>query len=434
MGLAIRHTSRRQRLTGIRQRWQKVVLLAACVGLITALVVSGFEFVVINLLLPRVFDLPLTALVLCPALGLLLNFAILRYLPPGRSTPATSDAYIATFHDPQRRLQLRRLLPRVLGGAVTLGLGGAMGLEGPSLYSGAVIGSTLQRRFKSLFASDERNLLLVAGAAAGVAAIFKAPATGVIFSLEVPFRTDVARRALVPALVAAAVSYITFVSISGTEPLFAANGSPAFDLRDIGGAVLIGLLAGGLARAFAFMLQVAKSLPRRINPVLAVLIAGTVLAALALLTNHLFDSPLSVGPGYRAVQWAMDPRRAVGAVTTLFVLRAIATAATVGGGGTGGLFIPLVIQGTLLGRVVGNVIGVQSSSLFPMIGLAAFLGAGYRTPLAGIVFVAEASGRAAFVVPALIAAAVAELVIGAASVSPYQRSDRDAPLPGSMQQ
>jgi CIC family chloride channel protein len=68
-------------------------------------------------------------------------------------------------------------------------MGGAMGFEGPSIYIGSTIGSTLQRRFTAWFSREDAKLLLVAGAAAGVSAIFKAPATGAVFALEVPIKT-----------------------------------------------------------------------------------------------------------------------------------------------------------------------------------------------------------------------------------------------------
>jgi chloride channel protein, CIC family len=111
-------------------------------------------------------------------------------------------------------------------------------------------------------------------------------------------------------------------------------------------------------------------------------------------------------------------------VVAMFFLRALATTATVAGGGAGGLFIPLVIQGVLVGRAVGGLFGAPDSSLFPVIGIAAFLGAGYRVPLAAVMFVAETTGRPGFVVPGLIAAAVAQLAMGRSSVSPYQRAAR----------
>lgn len=112
----------------------------------------------------------------------------------------------------------------------------------------------------------------------------------------------------------------------------------------------------------------------------------------------------------------------------VFVLRALATGAILGGGGVGGLFIPLVVQGALLGRAVGGAFGIPETTLFPMLGIAAFLGAGYRVPLAAVVFVAEATGRPGFIVPGLIASAASQLVVGTSSVSTFQRASRTGHL------
>jgi hypothetical protein len=135
---------------------------------------------------------------------------------------------------------------------------------------------------------------------------------------------------------------------------------------------------------------------------------------------------LTFGAGYDNLEWAFDPRRAVVLVLLLFVLRAAATVLTVGGGGVGGLFIPLVVEGALLGRAVSGLFRTASSgsNFFPLIGVAAFLGAGYRVPLAGVMFAAEATGRPGFIVPGLIASVIAQLFMGRASASPYQMATR----------
>jgi CBS domain-containing protein len=170
----------------------------------------------------------------------------------------------------------------------------------------------------------------------------------------------------------------------------------------------------------------AKSVAATVHPLVRAGVAGVILAAVALIAKIAFGSPLTLGAGYNNLTWAFDPKRTVALVLLLFGLRAVATIATVGGGGAGGLFIPLVIEGALLGRTVSGLFrtAASGSHFFPLVGISAFLGAGYRVPLAGVVFAAEASGRPGFIVPGLIAAMVAQLFMGHASASPYQVAAR----------
>ena len=124
------------------------------------------------------------------------------------------------------------------------------------------------------------------------------------------------------------------------------------------------------------------------------------------------------------IAWLASDTRAWWAVALLLALRTAATSATVGGGGAGGLFVPLVVGGALVGRLCGGGLAEPTQTLFPVIGVAAFLGAGYRTPLAAVMFVAESTGRPGFIVPGLIATVVSQLMMGSSSVSAYQSSDR----------
>jgi CBS domain-containing protein len=184
------------------------------------------------------------------------------------------------------------------------------------------------------------------------------------------------------------------------------------------------LAAGILARGFIWVIRRAKHVSQRGHPVVRTLVAGALLGATVILGHLVADETLALGPGYRALRWALAPQRTVLAIAALGTLRVVGTAAVVGGGGVGGLFIPLVIQGALVGRMVGAVFDSGNVTLFPVIGMAAFLGAGYRVPLAAVVFVAEFTGRPGFVVPGLIGAVVAQLVMGRASISPYQVAGR----------
>lgn len=391
---------RRGQLVALGRRGRQVLLLAGATGAVTGLAVAGFDWLTRDVLFAHVHRQPEAVQVLAPLVGLLLAAVLLRWV--GRThSPATADEYIRTFHQPGGRLDLRQLPGKLLASIATLGAGGALGYEGPSIYLGAGIGSALQARFSRYFSREDAKVLLVAGAAAGVSAIFKAPATGLVFALEVPYQEDFARRMLLPAGIAAATSYIVFAGFYGTEPLFAVSGSPPFSFRDLAGALLLGVLCGVGARVFTRTLVRAKQLQARTSPWVRAVAAGGALAALGLASFALFGSALALGPGYDNLPWAFDPHRALVLVAALLVLRALAVVATVAGGGAGGLFIPLVMEGALTGRIVGGLFrtSASGSNYFPLIGVCAFLGAGYRVPLAAVMFVAEASGRPGFIVP-----------------------------------
>lgn len=411
--------SRRAVVAAFETRSRQVLLFAALTGALTGLGVALFETVVVELILDQLLDLPLWAIVFMPTIGLAIAGLSLHALGP--ATPGTTDAYLQAFHDPAQGLTPRTVPARMIAAIGTLGFGGAMGLEGPSLYLGASIGATIQSRFHRFFRSVDHRVLMVAGAAAGVAAIFKAPATGAVFALEVPYQDDFARKMLLPALVAAATGYLAFVSIHGTAALIPSRGSPPLSAADLIGSIVLGVAAGLLARVFAASLRRAKLMTARARTRVRVIAAGAVLALIAWIGDLLAHEPVTIGVGYETIAWALEPRRAIWLLLAILVLRCLATATAVAGGGVGGLFIPLVVTGALLGRAAGALLPGLDDHLAVIVGVAAVLGAGYRVPLAAVVFVAEATGRPGFIVPALLAAVAADLMMGRVSVTEYQR-------------
>jgi chloride channel protein, CIC family len=409
------------RFRDFARRSHEVVVLAAITGVVTGFGVALFDRIVVDGLLDRMFELPPAVLAFMPLCGLALTWLSLRYVAR-TDDPAMADLYLRAFHDPDQPIKLRKVPGRMLAAVMTPGFGGAMGLEGGSLVLGASIGSFLQQRFPRFTAGSSRRVLMVAGAAAGVAAIFKTPATGAIFALEVPYQEDLARRMLLPALVSSATSYLAFAVVNGTAPIFPVHGAPTLTFEDLAGAVLLGVAAGIAARGFAWLLIAAKHLIPRFPAWTRILGAGLTMAALFGVTYALTDKPIAIGVGYNTITWAAQADRALWLLLVVLVVRCLATAATVAGGGVGGLFIPLVVAGALLGRAAGVAVGDPHITLFVVIGVAAFLGAGYRVPLASVMFVAEATGRPGFIVPGLLAAVAASLVMGRASVTTYQRA------------
>lgn len=423
--------ARRAELRTLGANSNQLFVMAAITGALTGVVVAGFDRVVVDVVFERVLDLPLWLLAWMPGLGLFVALAARRLIGGGVS-PATADEYLASFHDERHGLGVRAWIGRLVAAVATLGFGGPMGLEGPSLYSGATIGAQIQGRLRRPFRNADRRVLMVAGAAAGVAAIFKAPATGAVFALEVPYRGDLARRMLLPALVAAATGYLTFAAINGTGVLFPIEGTPGFGFRDLLGAVVVGLLAGFGARAYAWLLRRAKRLAAGSHPVLVAFGAALAIAGLFAIGRMLTGESFVLGTGYAVIEWVAVPGRSAWLILGVLVLRTLATSATLAGGGVGGLFVPLVVSGALAGGLVGGIAARGDLDLFIVIGVAAFLGAGYRVPLAAVMFVAETTGRPSFVVPGLLAAVAAELVMGRSSVSAYQ-VDPQATVAGGLE-
>ncbi|MDE0927219.1 MAG: chloride channel protein [Acidimicrobiales bacterium] len=422
-----------------------VLALAMLTGLLVAFIIAGFETLTDTILLAEVERWPLWQIMIAPGLGLLAAGLILRYL--GRnSSSGTSDEFIRAFHERNPRLPFRDLPAKLLAGVVTIGMGGALGLEGPSIYAGATVGLSVRDRFSNWLRREDVRVLLTAGAAAGVAAVFKAPATGVLFALEAPYRDDVNRRALLPSLLAAATSYVTYINLIGHDAAVPFLDDPHFRLgadssqmwftaddlnamfsgvgtSDMLGALIIGVGAGLGGRSMAWLVRWAKTQSKSIDFLPRVLAGGVVLALLALWSDLMFDAPLSIGPGQAAMAWVVRPDNGLGLIALLFGIRLAATIVTLSAGGVGGLFIPLAVQGVILGQFTGQILGADRPGLYPTLGLAAFLGAGYKAPIAAVMFVAESTGGS-FVVPALIAAAVSQVVAGKSSVADHQHSTR----------
>ncbi|MGN6695501.1 MAG: chloride channel protein [Aquihabitans sp.] len=400
------------------RRSREVVVLAALVGAGTGLGVVVFERLVVTGLLDRVLAGPVWLVPFLPLAGLLVTAAILQL--GGGISPSTSDEYIANVHDPED-LALRPIPWRLAAAVASLGSGLPGGLEGPSIYLGAGLGTGVQGWFRRRFGPTAGKTLMVAGAAAGVAAIFKAPATGAVFALEVPYRDDLARHQLVPALVGAASGYLAFAAVNGTQPLLEVAGRAPFDVRDLLGAVALGIATGLLMRAYAAALRRAKGFRARTSPWLAALVGGTAVAAAAIAGRTATGEWVGLTPGYDVITWAADPGRGLALLALVLGIRLAGTVASVAGGGAIGLFVPLVVAGALIGQFTGNAIGASNPTLFVVIGVAAALGSGYRVPLAAVVFVAEATGRPDFLVPGLFAAVAADLIMGTSSVTPYQQ-------------
>lgn len=403
----------------IPEQWVRMIGGSTLVGLVTGLAILGVKVVVEEADKELLKAEPWVVSVALMA-GALATVLIVRYLA-GRS-PSTTDRYIEQFHDQPDGIEVSHAPGRLVAATTTGAAGVPMGLEGPAVYAGSAA-ATAVRRWVRPFTTVEMHALLVAGAAAGVATVFKAPLTGAIFALEAPYRNTFQRSSVVPALIGSTVGYLTLIVVKGTDPVF-----PIDDLDiTVGyvfGALVLGVICGACARAFAHLVHRAESSATREPAIVRGLVTGAVLVGIFLLGRALTDENVAITAGFNATEWALDPDNSIPLLLAVLAVRVVATAVSVGGGMVGGLFVPLLAMGGIVGAIVADVGSVEETGLYVLVGGAAFLGAGYGTPLAALAFVAESTGLPGFLIPGVVAVAAGQLVMSNRTVSPAQTERR----------
>ncbi|MGB7213354.1 MAG: chloride channel protein [Gemmatimonadales bacterium] len=404
------------------------LVIAPIIGVTTGLVVTGVAVLVLKELWPAVFGYYMRhhwALIPGIVLGFVATGLIMQFLTPDPDEHSTEEI-IQSYHVHQGDIDTRSFFFKLLAAVTTVGFGGSAALEGPSIYGGGAIGSWIWVKMKWFkLEPRDRRIMLISGAAAGMAAVFRAPLTGVIFALEMPYRDDLAHEALLPSLIAAVVSYFTLAFFLGTAPLFDFSSPTSFTGQDLFWCALLGLVIGAIAMAFAITFRRARdfvvqwAVPHWMKLAVGGLLTGVCGLVFLLLYK---DALVPIGPNYEAVGLILDARHAPMELIAFGLLKLGATIATLATGGVSAMFVPLFLTGGAFGTAFGQL-AVHSSSLelYAAVGMASFIAAGYKTPLAAVAFVAEATGGHAFIIPALIGSAVAYAVSGDASVSGAQR-------------
>jgi len=407
----------------------KWLIIAPIIGVTTGLVVAGIAEVILRRLWPAVLGYYLNhhwAIVPGITAGAVLAGLVMQYFTKDPNEHSTEEV-IRSYHEHEGAIDTREYIPKTIGAMGTVGFGGSSALEGPAIYSGAAMGSWLwrrMRRFGNLQPRD-RRIMLICGAAAGMSAIFRAPLTGIVFALEMPYKDDLAHEALVPSLIASVVSYMTLGSLLNAQPIFNFASTVTFRRADLYWCALLGLIIGLTSLAFVVTFRrlrgvvVKNKLPHWVK----MGIGGVLTGICGLIFLHFYPGKLvPIGANYEAVPEILNIPHTTMELVSFAVLKMAATLATLGSGGVSAMFVPLFLTGGSIGVAFAQAV-VHSSAieLYAAVGMASFISAAYKTPLAAVVFVAEATGGHAFIVPALIGAAVAYAVSGDASTSADQR-------------
>src|ERR1700685_4643435 len=295
-------------LTAVYSRdLQKWVLVAPLIGVTTGLAITGIAALLLGKLWTWVLNFYLAhhwAIVPGLVVGFALTGRIMQYLTPDPDEHSTEEV-IRSYHEHEGNIDMKPFAPKLLAAITTVGFGGSAALEGPSIYGGAAIGSwlwTKLRRFR--LSNRDRRIMLICGAAAGMSAVFRAPLTGIVFALGMPYRDDLAHEALVPSLIVSVSPFVTLTSFLGAAPLFNFASSGSFTRHDVYWSALLGLIVGLVAMVFVITFRRARrffvkwNLPHWVK----LAIGGLLTGFCGLLFLNIYPGDLvPIGPNYEAV-------------------------------------------------------------------------------------------------------------------------------------
>lgn len=410
-----------------RPSWAVLLIVPMVIGAIGGALVGVVVMVIEDWLLgDLVLGLPGLWFAL-PAVGVFVLTRLALVKVAKATTPGTAELYPTYYHEADRRYPIRQAPGRLLSGATTVGLGGSQGLESQSVLIGDSIGMGIRRLFGRrvpfLATPEGRRLVLVCGAAAGIATVFSSPTLGAAYGIEMPFRNRLDGRRLVPSMLAAASSWMTAHLIHASRGLFSYQ-PHEIKIKEMLGVLLVALLCGFGARAFIYGLKRTKGFKNGSRPWLRAVLAGLVLAGAAAAAFAVTGAPITAGPGYVASDWALPangPSPALMLIVAALGFRVFTVLLTVAGGGGGGVFTSMATNGLLIGVGVGMVLGLDNLTLLAMCGATTFLAAGYRLPLAGAGLLAESSGGALPCALGVLSIGIAMVIVGNRSASFAQR-------------
>jgi CIC family chloride channel protein len=181
-------------------------------------------------------------------------------------------------------------------------------------------------------------------------------------------------------------------------------------------------LVGLVARLVIMLIRLGERLSDRghwlIRGSLAGLTLGVVFAVGYALTD---EKEAVITSGFSTFEWTLEADHALWLLAAVLLLRAVGTSTAIAGGGVGGLFVPLLATGAILGRMYADFGDPEEVALYAVIGGAAMLGTGYAAPVTGVIFVAEITGQPDVIVPGILAMTAAVVTVGHRSVSPAQQ-------------
>jgi len=364
-------------------------------------------------------------LLVLPAFGGLLSGMLVFFLAPEAEGHGT-DAVIRAYHHKRAEIRLRVPFVKTIASAITIGSGGSGGREGPIAQIGAGVGSALGKLLK--LSVREKRMLVAAGMAAGIGAIFHAPLAGGLFAAEVLYRSsEMEYEVIVPSFVSSIIAYAIFTQQFGVSALFITPDYTFHGLAELGPYLVLALVVAAGAYVYAKFFYGVRNfftrlkIPFFLKPALGGLAVGVVG----------FFLPDAIGTGYGVLQKALSGSE-IGwkFLIAVALFKIVTTSFSIGSGGSGGVFGPAVV----IGGALGGATVVLAQRIFPgipldtgafaIVGMAGFFSACANTPISTIIMVSEMTGNYHLLVPSMWVSVIAYVLARRGNIYEEQLSTR----------
>ncbi|MBF0431444.1 MAG: chloride channel protein [Fibrobacteria bacterium] len=386
---------------------------------------SGFPEADLSGVIPLI---PKWLFFLVPTVGGLLSGILVYTFAPEAEGHGT-DAMIDSFHNKGGKVRTRVPFIKAIASIITIGTGGSAGYEGPTAQIGSGFGSIISKLLK--VPEKMGRLLLLAGTAAGLGAIFRAPLGGALTSVEVIYKEDFESEGFLPCIVASVVAYATFMQVTGAVgALFDLPGLSYNHTYELVFFAIFGVLCAPVSwlfvKSFYFTIATFRKfkIPNHFKPAIGGLGVGLIA----------YICPQAIGGGWQYLHDAISGEFTILFLLVIAGLKIVTTSLTVGSGGSGGVFGPSLFIGGMLGGFFGYGLDflfphmISNPAAYVLVGMGAFFAGAANAPIASIIMVCEITGNYALLAPLMLASIIHIMLAKRWSIYKNQKANKfDSP-------
>lgn len=363
--------------------------------------------------------------VFSPAIGIFLTVLFIKFIIRQPVRHGIPNVLYAISKN-NGKINRHNMFSSIIASSLTVGMGGSVGLEGPTVSTGAAIGSNLGRYFKLNY--KQITLLLGCASAAAMAAIFKAPIAAIVFAVEV-IMIDLTMLSILPLLLASVSAVLTSYFFLGQNVLYPFELKVLFTLDQMPFYILLGILSGFTSVYFTKMYVFIGNLFDKIKNIYKKLLIGGLMLGLLIAFF-----PTLYGEGYEDINsclsgnydylfknsWFADFYDNIYVIVALLLLvvlfKVIASSITFGAGGVGGIFAPTLFMGVNTGFLFALVVNQFSASDLPvsnfaLAGMGGMIAGVLHAPLTAIFLIAELTGGYKLFVPLMLASTFSYFIV-----------------------